>query len=55
VASLFFIPFITSFSSSYDGGVLLSTAGSISDLYSHGSVSNKVAITNPIKQDAYLN
>ena len=29
-----------------------STDGTISDLYTHSSVSNKICITNPIKQVA---
>ena len=31
-----------------------STVGAISDLYTHSSVSNKICITNPIKQDANI-
>jgi len=47
------MPFITlSTSSDCVGEVILSTGDTISDLYTYSSVSNKICITNPIKQVA---
>jgi len=52
-AWLFFMPFITiANSSDYVGVVILSTGDTISNLHTHSSVSNKISITNPIKQVA---
>jgi hypothetical protein len=47
------MPFITFFTSThYVGAVILSTVGTISDIYTHSSVTNKICITDPINQVA---